>query len=76
MLSLGLLVIHDTVGSCQDDLTELSGGKNVLDELLEVLELEVVSGRDNAALVKSTVQLYHNFACTLVVDDFEFTDVA
>ena len=44
MLSLGLLVVHDTVGGGQDDLAELSGGKNVVDELLEVLELKVVSG--------------------------------
>ena len=62
MLSLGLLVIHDAVGSGEDDLAELSGGKNVVDELLEVLQFKVVSGRDNAALVKSAVQLYHNFA--------------
>ena len=62
MLSLGLLVIHDSVGGGQDDLTKLSGGKNVIDELLEVLQFKVVSGGDNATLVKSAVQLYHNFA--------------
>ncbi len=62
MLSLGFLVIHDTVGGGQDDLAKLSGGKNVIDKLLEVSNLEVVSGRDNAALVKSAIQLYHNFA--------------
>ena len=62
MLSLGLLVIHDSVGGGQDDLAELSGGKNVIDELLEVLQFKVVSGGDNAAFVKSAVQLYHNFA--------------
>ena len=62
MLSLGLLVVHDAVGGGQDDLAELSGGKNVVDELLEVLQFKVVSGRDNATLVKSAVQLYHNFA--------------
>lgn len=62
MLSLGLLVIHDAEGSGEDDLAKLSGGKNVVDELLEVANLEVVSGRDNTALVQSAVQLYHNFA--------------
>ena len=62
MLSLGLLVIHDAEGSGEDDLAKLSGGKNVVDELLEVADLEVVSGRDNTALVQSAVQLYHNFA--------------
>ena len=62
MLSLGFLVIHDPVGGGQDDLAKLSGGKDVVDKLLEVSNLEVVSGRDNAALVKSAIQLYHNFA--------------
>jgi len=62
VLSLGLLVIHDAEGSGEDDLAKLSGGKNVVDELLEVANLEVVSGRDNTALVQSAVQLYHNFA--------------
>ncbi len=44
VLSLGLLVVHDAVGGGQDDLAELSGGKNVVDELLEVLQFKVVSG--------------------------------
>ena len=29
VLSLCLLVVHDTVGSGEDDLSELSGGKDV-----------------------------------------------
>ena len=62
MLSLGLLVIQNAVSGCEDDFAKLSGGKNVGDELLEVLDLKVVSGRYNAALVESAVQLYHNFA--------------
>jgi len=62
VLSLGLLVVHDPEGGGQDDLAELSGGKNVIDELLEVSNLEIVSGGDNTALVQSAVQLYHNFA--------------
>lgn len=62
MLSLGLLVVHDAVGGGKDDLAELSGGKNVVDELLEVLKLKVVSGGDDTTLVQSSVQLNHNFA--------------
>lgn len=44
VLSLGLLVIHDAIGCGEDDLTELSGGENMVDELLEVFKLEIVSG--------------------------------
>lgn len=62
VLSLGLLMIHDAVGGCEDDLTKLSGGKNVIDKLLEVLQLKVISRRDDSAFVKSAVQLNNNFA--------------
>ena len=62
MLSLGLLVVHDTIGGGQDDLSELSGGEDVVHELLEVLKLEVVAGRDNSALVEAAVQLNNNLA--------------
>jgi hypothetical protein len=62
VLSLGLLVVHDTIGGGQDDLSELSGGEDVVHELLEVLKLEVVAGRDNSALVEAAVQLNNNLA--------------
>ena len=62
VLSLGLFVVHDAVGGGEDDLSELSGGEDVVDELLEVLELEVVSGGDHAALVESAVELNDDLA--------------
>ena len=76
VLSLGLLVVHDAVGRGQDDLAELSGGEDVVDELLEVLELQVITGRDDSALVEAAVQLHNDLAGTLVVNDFELIDVA
>lgn len=69
-------VIHYSVGRGQDDATELSARKNVGDELLEVLDLEVVSGRDDSALVQPTVQLNDDLSVPLVVDDFELVDVS
>ena len=75
MLSLGLFVVHDTVGGGEDDVSELSGGEHVVDELLEVLELEVVSGRDDSALVQSTVQLNNDLSVSLVIYDLELVDV-
>ena len=76
MLSLGLLVVHDAVGRGQDDLAELSGGQDVIHKLLEVLELEVVAGGDHTALVEAAVQLDHDLARALVVNNLEFVDVA
>ena len=55
VLSLCLVVVHDAVGGGQDDASELSGGEDVGDELLEVLKLQVVSGGDDSALVQSAV---------------------
>ncbi len=75
VLSLGLFVVHDAVGGGEDDLSELSGGEDVVDELLEVLELEVVSGGDHAALVESAVKLNDNLARALVINNLELIDV-
>ena len=76
VLSLGLLVVHDAEGGGQDDLAELSGGQDVIDKLLEVLELEVVAGGDDTALVEAAVQFDHDLAGALVVNNLEFVDVA
>ena len=75
MLSLGFFVIHNTVGGGEDDISELSGWEDVVDELLEILDLEIVSGGDDSALVQSAVQLNNDLACSLVVNDFELIDV-
>ena len=75
MLSLGFCVVHNTVGSGENDISELSGWKDVVDKLLKVLKFKVVSWRDDSALVKSAVEFNDNLACSLVVNDFELIDV-
>lgn len=76
VLSLGLLVVHDAEGGGEDNLTELSGREDVVNELFEVLELEVVAGGDDTALVESAVELNDDLAIALVVDNLELADVA
>ena len=39
MVLSGLVVVHDTLVGGQDNVTELSGWEDIVDELLEVLEL-------------------------------------
>ena len=46
-----LLVVHDTSRGCEDDVTELTRGQELYDPLLQVAELDVVAGRDDAGLV-------------------------
>ena len=72
----GLSVVEDTLVGGEDDVTELSGRQDGVAELLEVLELEIESGRDDTALVQSTVEVNNDLVATLVIDDGELVDVA
>jgi hypothetical protein len=53
VLAASLLVVHDTGGGGQDDVTELTGGKELSGPLLEVTELDGVAGVDDTTLVEA-----------------------
>ena len=53
MLAASLLVVHDTSGGGQDDVTELTRGKELGGPGLEVTELNGVAGVDDTALVET-----------------------
>lgn len=53
MLATGLLVVHDTGGGGQDDVAELTRGKELGSPLLKVAELDGVAGVDDTALVET-----------------------
>lgn len=53
VLAAGLLVVHNTSGGGQDDVAELTGGKELGGPLLEVTELDGVAGVDDTALVET-----------------------
>lgn len=72
----GLVLGDDTLVGGENDVTELSGRKDGVAELLEVLELEVESGRDNTALVESSVEVNNDLVATLVIDNGELTNIA
>jgi len=76
VLSSRLLVVHDTGTGSQDDVAELTRWQELDDPLLEVSELDVVAGGDDAGLVEAAVELDDDFAGAVVVDFFEFADVA
>ena len=76
MVSSGLDVIDDSLVGGKDDETELSGGKDLGGELLEVLELEVESGGDDTALVESSVEVDDNLASSGIINDLEVVDVS
>ena len=76
MVLSGFVMVHDTLVGGGDDVTELSGWQEGIDELLEILELEVESWGDNTALVKSSVKLNNNLSCSGIIDDLEVVDVS
>ena len=55
MLASGLLVVHDTGGGCEDDVSELTGGQKLDNPLLEVLNFDIVSWGDDTGLVKTVL---------------------
>jgi hypothetical protein len=76
VLAAGLLVVHDTSGGGQDNVTELTGRQQLGDPVLEVVELDVVAGRDDTSLVETAVQLDNDLAGAVIIDLLEGTDVA
>ena len=76
MLPARLLVVHDTGGGGEDDVTELTGREQLDNPLLEVTELDVVAGRDDTGLVDAAVELDDDLAVAVVVNLLELANVA
>ena len=76
VLGTSLVVVHDALVGGEDDDAELTGGEDSVGEVLELLEGEVETGRDDTALVKTAVQVDDDLAIAGVVDDLELVDVA
>merc|ERR1719473_1490607 len=69
-------MIHDTVGCGEHDVTEETRGEKVLHPLFHIGESNIETRGDDTALVDTANELHHNLARALVIDDFEFSDVA
>jgi hypothetical protein len=71
-----LLVIHNTSTCRQDNVSELTRRQQLDNPLLEISESDIVARGDDASFVETTIELNDNFAAAVIVDLFEFTDVA
>lgn len=76
MLPTGLLVVHDTGRGGKDDLTERTGGEEQVDPVLDRVNGDVETRRDDTALVETTVELNDDLAATVVVNELKLADVA
>jgi hypothetical protein len=71
-----LLVVEDTGGGGQDNVAELTRRKELDDPLLDVAELDVVTGADDTGLVDASVELDDNLAVAVIVDLLELANVS
>ena len=76
MLPLGFFVIHDTIGGSQHNVTKLTGRKQVIAPLVDLSGTNIEARRDDTALVEATIQLDNNLSTAVVIDNFEFSNVA
>jgi hypothetical protein len=75
VLSLCFFVVHDTGRGGHDNVTELSCWQQVVGPVVNVTNLDVESWLNDTTLVQSTVQLNDNLTGSVVIDEFEFTNV-
>lgn len=71
MLPPCLLVVHDAGRGGEDDVAERTRGHEQVDPVLNLAELDVEAGRDDAALVDPAIELDDNLAGAVVVNLLE-----
>lgn len=76
MLGTSLVVVHDTLVSCQDKDSELTRGEHGSDEVLELSQSKIEAGWDDATFVEAAVKVDNDFARTGIVNNLEVVDVA
>lgn len=69
-------MVHDSSRGGQDNVAELTGGKELDNPLLELVEADVVAGGDDTGLVEAAVELDNNLVGAVVIDLLELADVA
>lgn len=69
-------MVHDSGRGGQDNIAELTGGKELDNPLLEIAETDVVAGGDDAGLVQAAVELDNDLAGAVVIDLLELANVA
>jgi len=69
-------VVHDTVWGGEDEMAELTRWEQIGSELLNLVQGNVKSWRNDTALVQSTEEIDDNLSTSVVVDDLELSNVS
>jgi len=69
-------VVHDTQGSGENNVAELTRREQVSSPLLDLAQRYVEAGRDHTALVDTANKLDHNLSAAVVIDELELPNVS
>jgi len=76
MLPPSFLMVHDASRGSEDNVAKLTRGEQTDNPLFHVGEADVVAGRNASSLVDTSSKLDNNLARAVVIDLFEFSDIA
>lgn len=69
-------MVHDTSGGGKDNITKLTGRKQLNDPLFHIRKTDVVTGRDASSFIDAARELNDDLARAVVIDLFELANVA
>ena len=69
-------MVHNPRRGSEDDVSKRTSRHEQVDPVFNLSQLDVESWADDTAFVDSAVELDHNLAGSVVVNLFEFIDVA
>ena len=70
------MMVHDTISSGKNDMTELSGWENLVAPVLNLADWDIKSGGDDSALVNPSKELDNYLSGSMVIDDLELSDIS
>src|SRR6218665_3604054 len=75
MFATCLFLVHDATGRGQHEETKLTRWQQITRIIFDLMDFDIETWRNNTALVQSSGKINNNFAGTMIVDNFEFTDI-
>ena len=70
------MMIHDTISSGENDMSELSRRKDLVAPIFNLIDWDVESWRDDSTFINSSKELDYDFSGSVIVDDLEFSNVS
>ena len=76
VLATSLFVVYNSRASGEDNIAELTGGQEVDNPFLKILQLNIESWGNHSSLIQSSIELDDNLAIPVIVDLFELSDIS